>query len=295
MSHQIEIAYLGLEVPDPSALTPLFADVVGLVPGDSSTADAPTWRNDDKAHRILVDAGPRNDATVLGIEAADVAAFDALIGRVCAAGLEVLPGTDAEAASRRVERLVSTTAPWGVRVELVLGLAESARQLVTPLVPGGFLTAGQGFGHAVFATTAFEDSRAFVTDVLGMRQSDWLEMELVPGVDLEVRFFHCNERHHSVAIARAPFELPQALHHLMVEVNDLDDVGRSFDRAFAAEVPIANGLGRHDNDGMFSFYVESPAGFQVEVGYGGRRVHDDWDDDRVYDRISSWGHQPVKR
>jgi catechol 2,3-dioxygenase-like lactoylglutathione lyase family enzyme len=147
----------------------------------------------------------------------------------------------------------------------------------------------------VFTTTEFDESHRFLVEGLGLAQSDWLEMEIAPGIDLEVRFYHCNERHHSVALARAPFDLPQKLHHVMFETNERDDVGRAFDRVWASDLAIANGLGRHDNDGMFSFYVVSPAGFQVEVGYGGRRVVEPWTDDRRYDRISAWGHQPVKR
>ena len=96
------------------------------------------------------------------------------------------------------------------------------------------------------------------------------------GIELEVRFFHCNGRHHSVALARAPFEMPQCLHHVMFEANSRDDVGAAFDRAWEAGLPIPNGLGRHDNDGMFSFYVQSPAGFQVEVGHGARQISEPW-------------------
>ena len=44
---------------------------------------------------------------------------------------------------------------------------------------------------------------------------------------------------------------------------------------------------------MFSFYVVSPAGFLVEVGYGARMITDDWRENRRYDRISVWGHQPL--
>ena len=44
---------------------------------------------------------------------------------------------------------------------------------------------------------------------------------------------------------------------------------------------------------MFSFYVVSPAGFQVEVGHGARRITPVWDDNRRYYRISIWGHQPL--
>jgi catechol 2,3-dioxygenase-like lactoylglutathione lyase family enzyme len=151
-----------------------------------------------------------------------------------------------------------------------------------------------GFGHVMFATTQFETSDRFLAKGLGFVESDWLEQEIMEGIELAVRFYHCNERHHTVALARVPFELPQRLHHVMVETRDRDDVGRGFDRAWAAELPIPNGLGRHDNDGMFSFYVQSPAGFQVEVGHGARVVADGRDDNRRYDRISAWGHQPVR-
>ena len=64
-------------------------------------------------------------------------------------------------------------------------------------MPGGFLTEGVGFGHVVFATTAFDESHRFLIDGLGLAQSDWLEMELAPGIELEVRFYHCNARHHT--------------------------------------------------------------------------------------------------
>ncbi len=233
-------------------------------------------------------------ATTIGVEAADEAALVEVVERLRSAGHPPVAGTAEQAAARRVEELFAVEAPFGVRVELVRGLAAATTPFASDLVPGGFLTEGVGFGHAVFGTTAFDESHDFVTRGLGMEQSDWLEMELAPGIELEVRFYHCNGRHHTLALAKAPFELPQKLHHVMVEANDRDDVGAAFDRAWATELPIPNGLGRHPNDGMFSFYVASPAGFQVEVGHGGRVVPEDWDGNRRYDRISAWGHQPLR-
>jgi hypothetical protein len=73
----------------------------------------------------------------------------------------------------------------------------------------------------------------------------------------------------------------------MVETNDLDDVGAAFDRAWVTDLAIPNGFGRHDNDGMFSFYVASPAGFAVEVGNGVRTIGEDWDDSRRHYRVSA--------
>ena len=45
---------------------------------------------------------------------------------------------------------------------------------------------------------------------------------------------------------------------------------------------------------MFSFYVVTPAGFQLEFGYGARTIDEPWTDNRRYDRISEWGHQPLQ-
>jgi 2,3-dihydroxybiphenyl 1,2-dioxygenase len=294
MRTDLELGYLGIEVPDPSSLSTFFGDVIGLVPGEPAGGETVTWRDDDKAHRIIIEAGSANDAVFIGFEAADARAFDRTVDRLRAHGADLIEGADDDREARRVQRLARTTAPWGVPVEVVLGLDDATTPFASPSMPGGFLTAGVGFGHAVFATTAFEESHEFLVDGLGMGQSDWLEMELAAGVELEVRFYHCNPRHHTVAVARAPFELPQRLHHVMFETNDPDDVGAAFDRAWASELPIPNGLGRHDNDRMFSFYVASPAGFQVEVGHGARVVTEGWDDNRRYDRISVWGHQPLR-
>ena len=293
MQHQLELGYLVIEVPDPAILDSVFADVVGLVPGEQTASGAHTWRNDSRARRVVIQAGPANDAVAVGVEAVDLDAFVATVARLQAIGCDA--GEDADAAAGRgVARLARAAAPWGSDVEVVLGLAEAPTPFSSALVPGGFLTEGVGFGHVVLATTAFEESVAFLTKGLGFEQSDWLETELAPGINLEVRFFHCNARHHTVALARAPFELPQTLHHVMFEMNERDDVGAAFDRLWATDLGIPNGLGRHDNDHMFSFYLQTPAGFQIEVGHGARVITDAWDDNREYDAISAWGHQPLR-
>jgi len=291
----LQLAYLGLQVPDPSALSAFFGEVIGLVPGAPAPEGTLTWRNDDAAQRLIVEPGPANDASYVGFDAGDDDSFDAVLVRLDDAGFPATEGTAEERAGRRVRRLARVMAPWGIPVEVVAGLEPAPTPYESPLVPGGFLTEGVGFGHVVFATTAFDESHAFVVDGLGMAQSDWLEMEIAEGIELEVRFYHCNPRHHTVALARAPFDLPQKLHHLMVETTTRDDVGAAFDRAWSSGLPIPNGLGTHDNDRMFSFYVTSPAGFMVEVGHGARTISDGWDDNRRYDRISVWGHQPLRQ
>jgi 2,3-dihydroxybiphenyl 1,2-dioxygenase len=285
--NEIELAYVGIEIPEPASLDAFFAELIGLVPGD----EPHTWRNDRKVHRIIVQEGPANDAAFVAFEARDQRAFDDAVTRLDEAGF---PTEDGDAKERKAQRLVRTDAPWDMPVELVLGLADATTPFASALVPGGFLTEGVGFGHAVLATPNFDESHRFLTEGLGLAQSDWIEVELAPGIELEVRFYHCNARHHTIALAKAPFEMPQTLHHIMFETNERDDFGAAFDRVWESELAIPNGLGRHDNDGMFSFYVESPAGFQVEVGHGAKVVGAGWDGNRKYDRISAWGHQPLR-
>ena len=294
MNHQLELGYLVIEVPEPESLDAVFADVIGLIPGEPTTSGARTWRNDHRAHRVIVEPGSANDAVAVGFEVIDAQAFNNTVARLRAAGLAVIEDNEA-AGRRRVARLARTKTPWGPNAEIVLALADAPTPFSSALVPGGFLTDKVGFGHVVFATTAFDESAAFLTDGLGFRQSDWLEMEIAEDIVLEVRFYHCNARHHTVALARAPFELPQLMHHMMFEVNERDDVGGAFDRLWASELAIPNGLGRHDNDGMFSFYLQTPAGFQIEMGHGARVITDTWNDNRAYDAISAWGHQALRQ
>jgi 2,3-dihydroxybiphenyl 1,2-dioxygenase len=293
MTAELEVAYLGVQVANPTAFGAFLTDIVGLVPGEATADGLATWRNDERVHRIIVEEGPANDAVFVGLEAGSADAFEQAVERARAAGAIVTKGTAADAAARRVDQLARIDTPWGVPVEVVHGLAVAPEPLDSPLVPGGFVTKDQGFGHVVFVTTDLDGADRFAREALGFEQSDWLETDL-GGMPLTVRFYHCNPRHHSLALGALPIELPQRLHHVMVETVSRDNVGCAFDRAWSAGLPIANALGKHDNDKMFSFYVVTPAGFQLEFGHGARTIEAPWTDDRRYDRISEWGHQPIQ-
>jgi biphenyl-2,3-diol 1,2-dioxygenase len=87
-----------------------------------------------------------------------------------------------------------------------------------------------------------------------------------PDVTFDMEFFHCNPRHHTLALV--PLPAPKQLHHFMLQAQSIDDVGFALERAGAAKVPITATLGRHTNDHMVSFYARTPSGFDVEFGYG---------------------------
>ena len=103
-----------------------------------------------------------------------------------------------------------------------------------------------------------------------------------------LRFFGCNPRHHSLAFL--PMPTPTGIVHVMIEVENADDVGLCLDRVYRRKVPMAATLGRHVNDKMLSFYMKAPSGFQVEFGCEGLEVDDeDWIA-RESTAVSLWGH-----
>jgi 3,4-dihydroxy-9,10-secoandrosta-1,3,5(10)-triene-9,17-dione 4,5-dioxygenase len=78
--------------------------------------------------------------------------------------------------------------------------------------------------------------------------------------------------------------------HLMVEVASLDDVGRALDRCHRRKAAVSSTLGRHANDLMVSFYVQTPGGFDIEYGTDGRVVDDATWVNRESTAVSLWGH-----
>jgi biphenyl-2,3-diol 1,2-dioxygenase len=119
---------------------------------------------------------------------------------------------------------------------------------------------------------------------------DLARARLDGAVFVELVFLHCNPRHHTLALVPGP--MPKRLNHLMLQVDSMDDVGLAHDRAGRLGVRISDGLGRHTNDHMFSFYADTPSGFQVEFGWGGRTIDSNWTVVR-HKAQRIWGHRPA--
>ena len=145
------------------------------------------------------------------------------------------------------------------------------------------------FNHAMIYVRDVARALHFYQDLLGFRLSDIIRMQPSPQFGFDMEFFHCNPRHHTLALMPVP--MPKRLHHFMVQVPTLDAVGFALERATAAAAPITASLGRHTNDRMVSFYSRTPAGFEVEFGQGAIEVDDaTWRVSR-HDKPSSWGHK----
>lgn len=241
------------------------------------------FRMDDRKQRVVVSEDGGMGAAFYGWEVADAAALEALGARLERNGVSFARGSHALADERRVSDLIVLNDPAGNRIEIFHG-AEVASD---PFKPGrsisGFRTGPLGMGHAVVTVERIDEMIPFYQNNFGFKLSDYVTEPL------RINFFHVNPRHHSLAFAETG---ANGLHHLMVELFSLDDVGQGYDIAQGEEGRIATTLGRHINDQMTSFYNHTPSGFMFEYGWGGFTIEDEanWKPEEVTYGPSLWGH-----
>jgi 2,3-dihydroxybiphenyl 1,2-dioxygenase len=243
------------------------------------------FRMDDRKQRIVVDRAMPDGARFFGWEVADAAALAALAARLEEAEVGVIAEPQSLADNRRVRNLISFHDPAGNRLEAFYG-AETDE---TPFVPGrsisGFRTGPLGLGHAVLTVEHIDAVMPFYVDLLGFGLSDYMHQPFC------AYFFHVNARHHSLALIETG---RNGMHHLMVELFSLDDVGQSYDIALSQQDRVGVTLGRHTNDLMTSFYAKTPSAFMVECGWGGREIDPpNWRPFELTDGPSLWGHERV--
>ncbi|RYF60422.1 MAG: glyoxalase [Comamonadaceae bacterium] len=242
-------------------------------------------RLDDRAFRILIEEGSATGSDSLaafGFETADEASLEALARAVRAAGHTVTDEPDL-AAQRLVRRLIRFEDLDGNSIEAYCGQAIEHTEFVSPRGVR-FVTADLGVGHCFMTSANAEAAVKFYVDVLGFRLSDTISIG-----PTEATFLHCNSRHHSIALATFPDE-PAGLGHLLLEVDSLEAVGRTYDRASDRET-VSSSIGEHTNDKMTSFYVTTPSGFDIEYGWNGLVVDDvNWTISQ-YNEPSTWGHR----
>ena len=283
------LGYLGFKVSDLAAWNSFAASVLGLMP-TVSPAGVQRYRADVHAWRIAVEQGDEDDLSYIGFETANATSLAALADQLKRKGISVEEASPELIKDRNVMGLMLCKDPDGLSVELYYGPTERTEApFLSPVGVTEFVTREQGLGHVVLGCRNIESTRRFYIDGLGFRLSDIIRMQLSPEFGLDLEFYHCNPRHHTLALVPAPS--PKRLHHFMLQAASLDDVGFAFDRAVSSGVRIAATLGKHTNDHMVSFYANTPSGFEVEFGYGAQEVDETaW---RVvrHDKMSLWGHK----
>ena len=276
------LGYIGIRSTRVSDWDEFATRLLGMQQVDSG-GSVRAFRMDDRKQRLIVTGDGTEGLYFMGWEVATPDELDAMAGRLENAGIPVTQEGSALADERHVARLISFDDPGGNRIELFCGPEIATDCFLPGRAISGFKTGSLGMGHAVLHVDDIDVLMPFYRDLLGFHVTDY---GLKP---YKLYFFHVNGRHHSFAMVGSG---RQGMHHFMVELNSLDDVGQGYDLAQQEEGRLAYTLGRHSNDHMLSFYANSPSGFFVEYGWGARVIDPaTWEPHQTFDGPSYWGHE----
>jgi len=276
------LGYLGVRSNQTDEWSRFASDLLGLQQVDKG-GNTVAFRMDDHKQRFVVTDESGDSLAFIGWEVEHADDLTAYASKLDNNGYAVEPGTSSLCDQRCVAQLIAFNDPDGNRIELFHNPLLSA----DPFEPGrpiaGFKTGPMGMGHAVLHVKDAQSLVPFYRDILGFALSDF-GLKPVP-----LYFFHVNERHHSFAIVGSGLS---GFHHFMVEYQNLDDVGQGYDLAQLEQDRIAYTLGRHTNDYMTSFYANTPSGFFIESGWGGRQIDpENWIAHETTVGPSFWGHE----
>ncbi|TSD40376.1 glyoxalase [Rhodococcus sp. KBS0724] len=290
MSYISALGYIGIGAKSLDDWQEFSSEVLGLQTvreKDADGVDTLFLRMDQRHHRIAVREGD-DSLSYVGWEVATEKDLDSQADALKQAGVTVTEEPDL-AVIRQVQRLIRCEDPAGFQTEIYFGPATTRAKFISP-TGVSFVTRGPdgrdlGLGHIVLVAPNMDELIQFYIDLLGFQVSDYMTF---PGI--KITFTHVNPRHHSLAFGPAPEGRGAYLDHIMLEVNDLDGVGRALDMVRTRELSLTASLGRHTNDEMLSFYVQSPSGIGIEYGTAGKLIDDATWTVSNWDSSEFWGH-----
>jgi 2,3-dihydroxybiphenyl 1,2-dioxygenase len=278
------LSYVRVMSADVESWARFLSGILGMEVARHGSRAGVVARMDALPPRVVVQDAELAGAVTLGWEAS-ASSLDELVEAVAELGYAVTPLSVHECQTRSVVEGVTFTDADGFVHECVLGFGPPG----TPAELAGvtaFVTGDMGMGHVVLRVNDLAVADRLYGEALAMV----LREDIPTQTGQRGHFFGCNPRHHSIAALEAHDGPP--LRHFMVEMATLDDVGCALDRALAGGWPVTKTIGRHRTDNMVSFYVATPTGFEVEVGYGGLLVDDrEWDTVKESTRRRPWGHR----
>lgn len=252
------------------------------------------FRIDDHARRLIVRKGSSEDFVSVGWQVKDEETLNIILGRLAARNIKVEQGSEKDSEVRGVDSFWVFKGPKGLLVELFI----EAKICKSPLnmLTSGFYTDDSGMGHVAITSKKPGEMLSFWKELFDARQSDTIE-EQISGLTLNVTFLRLNERHHSLAVAAVKGvkmdPIRTKIQHMNLQAVDIGDLSDAYRRCRKLGYRIANAIGEHPNDRELSFYVRTPSGFDIELGWNPLKVNEDEWQQAHYKGISLWGHKPI--
>lgn len=263
-----ELGYMGIGVKDIDTWKHFASNIIGWEIVDEGEEGRCYARMDYWHHRLVLHNDSSDDLLYLGFRVAGPEEFGQMQQQLSEADIPYRVGSQDEATERHVLNVLKLEDPDGNPIEIFHG---PQVQFSKPFHPGRrmhgrFNTGAGGLGHCIVRERDTVAAYRFYR-TLGMRGS--VEYKIQAGERIVApTFMHCNERDHSVAFGIGPSE--KRLNHIMVEVDNMDDVGLTYELVREHKIPVTITPGKHSNDHMYSFYFRNPSGWMIEYGWGAR-------------------------
>jgi 2,3-dihydroxybiphenyl 1,2-dioxygenase len=278
-----DIMQVGVGMPDREKFENFARDMLGLSASRSPDGQVTYVRPDRYQHRIAAWTAPEPVLRYIGFDVGGPQELAEWEIKLTAQGIHWRHSSPEECIERHIGDFIEFKDPDGHPLALSYGF-EVDKEPVRYTRDLSVL----GLGHVLLTVEDTQRTHDFYTGVLGFRLSDWVYVD----DNIRLCFLRCNERHHSMAFAPCmPGKSPR-LQHVMLEVESLDDVMRSYHFLRIHKAPIGMGPGRHLNCQTVHVYVQTPGGFAVEFGWGHRRLDDATHQPIVYpigSPVDIWG------
>jgi len=202
--------------------------------------------------------------------------LDEMEQKLRAAGFEITRGGDFE--EDGLERYIRFQDPEGLMIELYVNMLS----LPVPPVARHYVNL-ETMLHMGFVVRDIRRAHSFYHDILGFRDSDWIEREAV--------FMHCGNRyHHSMVLFAGNQASVPTPHHLCIQVASLADVMRGRNWLVKNKIPLWRDLGKHMASGSVGIYFKDEANkFNVEFCIEHRQVDVPGHKARIIPRVAEGG------
>ncbi|MSQ54192.1 MAG: hypothetical protein EXR31_02375 [Betaproteobacteria bacterium] len=255
-----DIRYVRLGTANLASAIEFASSIVGLqlVAREGKSAyfrsDRTSARGETRDHTLVYTEGDPS-AHAVGFDLRNPDELDAVASQLEMAGHAVRRGGAAECEARRVRDFIAFKDPSGNACEIVVRPFNSG--------PRHFPSRDAGithFSHIGLRTTDAKRDEAFWTRICNARVSDWIG---------DAALLRIATIHHSIALFPSAFAGVQHVNH---QVEDVDDLMKSWYFLREQGVKIVFGPGRHPTSGACFLYFEGPDGMVYEYSVGVKHI-----------------------
>lgn len=255
-----DIRYLRIGTPNLESAIEFATKIVGLQlarrEGKAAyfRSDKVSVRGDTRDHTLVYFEGDPSDHAI-GFDLRHPEDFDRAGAEIEKAGHAVRYGSKEECELRRVQQMLAFKDPTGNKIEIVVRPFHSGERAF-PSRDAGITH----FSHIGLRTSDAPRDEAFWTKLLSARVSDWIG---------DAPLMRVNTIHHTLALFPSPTPGVQHINH---QVEDIDDVMRSYYFLREKGVRIVFGPGRHPSSSAVFLYFAGPEGMVYEYSVGVKHI-----------------------